>query len=248
MVRRNLSLARQAAQEILQGIESGRLVRDGGMLPSESELSQKFDVSRATIREALSQLEQRGVVTRRHGVGTFAEPPAPRIEAGLEELESLETLARRIGLETQMGDQTVEERLATPQEAECLQVPGESPVVSVARAILTKGRTIAYLVDIVPTAILQKQELGKNFRGSILDLFLQRSDLMLSHSRTEISVESADPSIAKKLHITRGTPLHKLQGQLFVRDGRIIDFSTSYFVPGYFLFHVIRRVGNHNSR
>ena len=75
MVRRSISLARQVVQEILTGIEAGNLTRDNGLLPSETELSQRFEVSRATIREALSQLEQRGVVNRRHGVGTFVVPP-----------------------------------------------------------------------------------------------------------------------------------------------------------------------------
>jgi GntR family transcriptional regulator len=244
MVRRNISLARQAAQEILQGIKSGRLVRGNGMLPSEAELSQKLEVSRATIREALSQLEQRRAVTRRHGVGTFAAPPAPRIDTGLEELKSLETLARGIGLETRMSDPVIEERCATAAEAECLQISPNSSVLSIARVILTGVRPIAFLVDIVPTTILQRQDLDRSFRGSVLDLFIQRRDLMLSHSRTEILIESADSIIARKLRLKRGAPLHKLEAQLFTRDGRIVDYSTSYFVPGYFLFHVIRRVGN----
>ena len=59
MVRRSISLARQVVQEILTGIESGKLMRDNGLLPSETEMSQRFEVSRATIRDALSQLEQR---------------------------------------------------------------------------------------------------------------------------------------------------------------------------------------------
>jgi GntR family transcriptional regulator len=110
--------------------------------------------------------------------------------------------------------------------------------------ILTGARPIAFLVDIVPTTILRRQDIDKNFRGSVLDLFVQRRDLVLSHSRTEIQIESADPIIARKLRLKRGAPLHKLEAQLFARDGRIVDYSIHYFVPGYFSFHVIRRVGN----
>ncbi|CAG0940498.1 HTH-type transcriptional repressor GamR [Anaerolineae bacterium] len=244
MVRKSIPLSRQVVQEILAGIESGKLVRGNGMLPSETELSQTFDVSRATIREALSQLEQRGTVSRRHGVGTFVAQ-ATRIDAGLEELESLETLARRIGLKTAMGEPVIEERAATPDEIQCLQAPPATLVLSVARVILTGNRPIAYLVDVVPTTFLQRNNLDKTFRGSVLDLLIRRGDL--SHSRTDISVESADQTIARKLHLKRGAPLHKLVAQLYTRDGRVIDFSQSYFVPGYFHFHVIRRVGKHHG-
>ncbi len=251
MVIKNVPLARQIVQEILSGIASGTLARENGALPSEAELSQRFDVSRATIREALSQLEERGIVIRRQGVGTFVAP-TPRIDAGLEELESLETLARRIGLETRMGHPTIEERTATPGEADCLQAPAGTPVLTIARVILTAARPterrsterpIAYLVDIVPTSILRREDLDQTFRGSVLDLLVRRGDFSLSHSRTDISVASADKVIARALKLQEGEPLHKLEAQLYTRDGRIVDYSTSYFVPGYFHFHVIRRIG-----
>jgi GntR family transcriptional regulator len=242
MVSRSLSLARQVVREILSGIEAGSLARDNGMLPSEAELSQKYGVSRATVREALSQLEQRGVVTRRHGVGTFVVPQIPRIDAGLEELESLETLARRIGLKTRMGNPKIEERASTPAESDCLQIPSRSPVLSIARVIMTATRPIAYLVDVVPTTVLKRGELDRRFQGSILDLLIRRADLRLSHSRTDISIERSTQAIARRLGLRRGEPLHKLDSQLYTRDGRVIDYSRSYFVPGYFHFHVNRRV------
>ncbi|MBI5034253.1 MAG: GntR family transcriptional regulator [Chloroflexi bacterium] len=242
MVRRHVSLARQVVQEILTGIEAGTLARDHGMLPSEAELSQRFEVSRATIRDALSQLEHRGVVLRRHGVGTFVAPALPRLDAGLEELESLETLARRIGLETKMTDLQIEERCATAAESQALQVAPDSLILAVSRVIIADKRPVAYLIDIVPTSTLQQKDLDRSFRGSVLDLFIRRHDLHLSHSRTDISIELAEAAIARKLKIKRNDPLHKLQAQLFTRDGQVIDYSQSFFVPGYFHFHVIRQI------
>lgn len=247
MITRNISLSRQVAQDLLSGIQTGTLPRENGMLPSEAELCQRYAVSRATVREALSQLEQRGIVLRRHGVGTFVAPQPPPIEAGLEELESIETLARRMGLETRMGDPFVEERAATPAEAQALQVEANTPVLATARVIMTGERPIAYLVDVVPTAILQRADLDDHFRGSILDLFIRRGDLSLSHSRTDILIEPASETIAAKLHIQPGEPLHKLLAQLYTRDGRVIDYSTTFLVPGYFRFHVIRRVAASNG-
>ncbi len=242
MVRKSPSLARQVVQEILKGINTGKLARTNGLLPSETELGQRFQVSRATIREALSQLEHRGVVIRRHGVGTFVAPQLPQIDAGLEELESLETLAQRIGLKTRMGDPIIEERAATETEAACLEMSAATPVLSIARVIMTGKRPIAYLVDVVPTAILQRKNLTRAFHGSVLDVLLRRENLNLNHSRTDILIESASATIARKLDLQPGDPLHKLAAQLYTRDGQVIDYSQSYFVPGYFHFHVIRRV------
>src|SRR5512144_2977322 len=122
MVRKSAPLAQQAADEILSGIRSGKLADRNGLLPSEADLSQRFEVSRATIREALARLEHAGLIVRNHGVGTFVAPPLPVIDAGLEELESIETLAERIGLETHMGKATIDERLASPAQAARLQL------------------------------------------------------------------------------------------------------------------------------
>lgn len=53
-----------------QQIENGEL-RRGTKLPSEHELTEQFQMSRQTVRRALSALEERGEVERRRGSGTY---------------------------------------------------------------------------------------------------------------------------------------------------------------------------------
>lgn len=242
MVRRNVTLARQAAQEVAEGIRSGSLASDGGLLPSEATLSLQLGVSRATLREALSQLEQGGVIVRRHGIGTFVSPSHLLVEAGLEELESIESLARRIGVEIHMGERDIGERPASCEEAERLGVPEGSSVVAVERVIMSETVPIAFLVDVVPTDILDRAELGDAFQGSVLDFLLRRGNPPLTHSHTELSAEVADADLAHRLRLQVGDPLLKFTAQLHAASGRIVDFSVSHFTPGHFRFHVIRRV------
>lgn len=243
MVRKSAPLAQQAADEILSGIRSGKLANGDGLLPSEAELSQRFEVSRATIREALAKLEHADVIIRKHGVGTFVTPPQPVIDTGLEELESLETLAEHIGLETRMSTAAIEERAASAAEADRLQLAPADQVLSVARVIMTGRRPVAYLIDIVPLQYLRQQDLTTNFNGSVLDLFLKREQPALSHSRTDIIPVAADDDLARQLKVKAGDTLLKLEAQLFTRDSQVVDYSLSYFVPGYFHFHVVRRIG-----
>ncbi len=242
MVRKNVPLALQVMNDIITGIESGDLVRDNGQLPSEDELSKRFEVSRSTVREALSKLEQRGTVTRQHGIGTFVTSKPMIIDTGLEQLESLDTLARRMGLETQVGESQIVERAASLQEAEQLQIPAATPVLAVNRLIMAGGQPVAYLVDVIPTTFLRAQDLEKVFTGSILDIFIKQAAPALSHALTDITVEKVDGPIADKLNLHNTDVLLKLESLLFSRDGKRIDYSFSYFIPGYFRFHVVRRV------
>jgi len=221
--------------------------KPGEQLPPEPQLAQQLGVSRATLREAMRSFEEHGQIVRRHGVGTFVAPPPPLIETGLEELESLDTLARRIGLGIHMSDAVIEEREATPNEAARLQVTSGSLVLSVARVMMAgsqpSAQPVAYLVDIVPTTYLRRQDLGETFNGSVLDLLIERGEPALSHSRTDIMAEVAQGALARQLHSRRGDVLLKLEAQLVAQDGQIVDYSLSYFVPGYMRFHVVRRIG-----
>lgn len=47
------------------------ILRDGDKLPGERELANQFDVSRPILREALKELENRGLLVSRHGGGTY---------------------------------------------------------------------------------------------------------------------------------------------------------------------------------
>lgn len=215
----------------------------GERLPPEPQLAQQLGVSRATLREAMRSFEERGRIVRRHGVGTFVAAWPPVIDSGLEELESLPRMARRIGLETRMGQVEIVERAATPDEARRLNLPAGVPVLAVSRVMMTGAQPIAYLVDVAPIAFLRRQDLEGTFDGSVLDLFLRRSQPALSHSRTDIMTATADGTLARMLGLRRGGMLLKLEAQLCACDGQIVDYSLSYFVPGHFRFHVVRRVG-----
>jgi GntR family transcriptional regulator len=242
MIHKNVPLALQVLSNIIAGIESRELVSDNGQLPSEGELSKRFDVSRSTVREALSRLEQRGNIVRQQGVGTFISDQSLILNTGLEQLESIDTLASRIGLETQMGESEIVERAATQSEWEHLQLEPYSQVLSVTRLILTNSRPVAYLVDIIPTSILRASDLEQNYSGSILDLFLRRANPIPSHALTDITVEPANSPIMNKLNLVSTDILIKLESSLYSRDGQRMDYSFSYFIPGYFRFHVVRRV------
>jgi GntR family transcriptional regulator len=217
--------------------------RPGDRLPSEIELSQQWGISRPTLREALRLLEEEGVIVRRHGVGTFAAPPRPVLEAGLEVLESIERVAERRGLTTQMEDLAVSERAASDLEAVALGLTLPALVTVITRAIAASGQRVAYLTDVVPQAYLRRGDLGPDFSGSVLDLFLERGSPTLAHSWTELAAEAAGPDLARRLRVSAGAPLLKLMAQLHATDGRVVDYSTSYFLPGYFRFHVVRRIG-----
>lgn len=73
--KRGRTLSDEVVEQLTEKIHSGSL-EVGKKLPTESEFVEAFGVSRSVIREAISQLQARGLVETRHGVGTFVREPS----------------------------------------------------------------------------------------------------------------------------------------------------------------------------
>lgn len=227
-------------QELTQYIAS---VKPGERLPSEPKLAAELGVSRSTLREVMRIFEGQGLIRRRQGVGTFVVSNEHVIEAGLEVLESIESIARRTHQAVSMGVMSVVSREANPQEARALGLDERAPLIMVSRTILADGRPVAVLIDRVPRDELTPEELHSGFTGSVLDLLIRRGNPILSNSITEIRAVPATSEVAKALEIQRGDVLLCFEATLYTVDGRVVDYSHSYFLPGHFRFHVVRRIG-----
>ena len=165
--------------------------KPGQRLPSEPALAHDLGVSRATLREAMRTFETQGIIRRRQGSGTYVNQPPQVLETGLEVLESIESIAERTGLSVEMGELSIQYRKAKEEESKSLEMEPCKEVMQVSRVIYAENRAVAYLIDILPSDILDPEELSNGFNGSILDLLLQRGQPDLFVSRTEINAVPA---------------------------------------------------------
>ena len=233
-------LYQQAAQRLGEILAT---TSPGAFLPSEPDLARQMGVSRATLREAMRSFEEEGRIIRRQGVGTIVTRPPRAFDAGLEVLESLETLAARTSQSVEMGECQIAVRPAGGDDGAQLEIAADAPVVEVSRVILAGGRPVAFLIDVLPESLLPQDVWANGFTGSVLDLLLRAGEVDLDVSRTEIGALSATPEVARRLQIQRGDVLLRLEARLFSRDGRALDHSWSYFLPGSIHLHIVRRVG-----
>jgi GntR family transcriptional regulator len=215
----------------------------GSRLISEPELAKQLGVSRATLREAMRTFETQGLIRRRQGAGTFVVGSIPTMDAGLEVLESIDTMAHRRSLAVTVSDLSIERIEADAEHAGELGLATGTCVTRIRRVMRADTRPVAYLVDTLPEDILRAIDLPQDFDGSVLDFMLERGD-ELRISRAAISATNATAEVAKALEIQRGDVLLRFISQLYAADGRVVDYTFSYFIPGYFNFHVVRRIGN----
>ncbi len=234
-----VTLFQKLHQELAEIIES---TPPGEKLKSEPELAASLQVSRTTLREAMRSFESQGLIRRRQGVGTFVIEHSQNIETGLETLESIETQASRLGLDVKMGYLGINRVSAGKEYASKMDVAEDDTVIEISRVIWVADHPVAYLVDVLPEGVLSEEDLEQGFTGSVLDLLIRKKDLHLGYSKTFISACHAEASIAKKIQLQRSDVIQRFDAYLFEESGRMIDYSISYFAPGFFKFHVNRKI------
>ncbi|MEV8533343.1 GntR family transcriptional regulator [Streptomyces sp. NPDC051211] len=118
----------------------------GEVLPNERELAARFGVARATLRQALEQLELEGRLQRRRGVGTTVAPPRVGVAVG----SARHSWPGEGGDGWQPVDAT--EGLPTAAVAKLLGAPADRPVHTVRRTRVTQGQVVAAELLYVPAA------------------------------------------------------------------------------------------------
>lgn len=229
------------AQVYLRDLIEGGTYQPGGQLPSENELAIQLGISRPTLREALRNLEQQGIIVRRHGVGTFVLPAAERLESGLERLESIHQLAGRQGLHIGVRDLQVRQVPAAREMAATLEVTPGTLLTCVTRVIAADDVPIAYLYDVAAASMLSPADVSDTFDGSVLDLLRNKGGIQISQAAANIIAVNADADLARKLVLKPRQAVLLLEETLHDDKGRVIEYSRNYFNPDFFRFRVIRR-------
>ncbi|MGQ9517776.1 MAG: GntR family transcriptional regulator [Anaerolineae bacterium] len=232
--------AEEALRELIQS-----QYQPGDQLPPEPKLAAMLGISRATLREALRSFEERGLVKRRQGVGTFVAEHADNLvfESGLETLESLEKLAQRKGLQVQDAGLRITEITLSKELAEKLNLPAGTPAVEVVRTKMADKHPVAYMVDVVPAKYVTLEEMRAGFRGSVLDFLLERGTPALAYARARLIPMLAGREMAEALDVSPRTCVLLIEETLYSMENEPVEFSRNYFLPDFFNFHIIRRIG-----
>lgn len=192
----------QIKNVIAEQIREGRLA-SGELLPSEHALMQMFNVSRATIRQALGELELEGLIERRQGVGTFVK--AKKIEPEIIKLTSFSEDMKSRGFKPGSKTIEVENILPDGQIMNYLGLSAKTPVWCVRRLRFANDEPIGLQYLYIPPWVeIDPQEL-MNLQ-SYYEL-LSRKGIKLAHASELLIARNATKREAELLNIKAGRSL-----------------------------------------
>ena len=158
-------LYHQAAQALEAAIEDGRLPR-GSKLGGEVELATRLGISRPTMRAAMKQLVDKGLLLRRRGLGTMVAPrPVRRTVA----LTSLYDDLKEAGREPRTRLLSLETVPCPPDVAEHLALEPNAPVTLFDRLRVAGSDPIALMHNVVPADVVELREEDLE-RGGLYEL------------------------------------------------------------------------------
>lgn len=198
----------------------------GSTVPTEGELAQEFNVSRATVRQAVSDLVQEGLVSRRRGSGTFVLPAAnrrigQRFRGSLADL-MYETSRTGVG-DIEIGHGTIPDRIAALLELE------EATGTIVKRVRTLDGQPFAYTVNYLPRKygdLLTTEGL----KSKSLMALLEHQGVRLIGGRQSVRPQLASLDLTESLGLPyAGAPMLFVERVLWTLDQHPVEVALTWY-------------------
>src|SRR5215470_9272813 len=208
-------------------IAAGRLA-PGDRLPTEHDLAAWLGVSRMTLRHALAELAQRGLVTRTVGRsgGTFVAEP--KVEQDLTVLAGFSEQLRRHGLVAGARVLAAEEIPASPAAAAALEIGTGDPVYEVRRLRLAGGQPILIEHSLFPAQRCPGL-LDYRLDGSLYELLEEKFGLRPYRAKESLEPVCAGVREAEALGVAEGAPLMLVERTACSRSGQPLEFARDLF-------------------
>lgn len=198
----------------------------GARLPSDAELCAEFGVSRMTARNAMQQLAEDGLITRKPGRGSFvAEPPAHRRANRLMTFSQEMRRAGRVP-SSQVLDRVV--RPASTAESDSLGIPDGDPVVYLRRLRLADGQPMALESTVLDGTCADAVMTADLAEGSLHET-LGRAGIVLRRGNSTIGAAAATAEEARLLAVQPGDPLLVERRVIADGHGRRIEATESRY-------------------
>lgn len=196
-------------------------------IPTEMQLSEKYGVSRITVRQAVQELCEEGYLVKKQGKGTFV-----RQRRIARKLDNLMSFTQACDANDMKATTTILERrmdTLTPAEQELFGEDGRTRYFVLTRLRMADGVPVLLETNYFP---LPQYEflMNEDLSGSLYQVLHRHNIRIYANRDMTLDVVLAESTLAQKMGISRGTPLFDMFTKNYDRSGKLIHLSREYIV------------------
>lgn len=222
-------LYHQLARQLKEAVASGAVPK-GSFLDNELDLADRWQVSRPTVRRAIQELVDDGLLVRRRGVGTQVVNDEVRRPFSLSSLYDDLAAAGR----SPTTDIIEIRHIPAPHDvAESLDLADGDRVVHLVRRRRADGRPLAVVRNWLLAAIADDIT-GELLAGNGLYALLRERGVRPHYARQRVGAKVATPDEAELLGIAEGAPLVTLHRVMQDDTGRAIEVADTVYDAAHY--------------
>ena len=236
------SSANPLYQQLMDDIKldiSNQKYRHGDKIPSETELAEIYNVSRITVRRAVSELCDEGYLAKHQGKGTFVTPP--KITRKIMQDTHVHSFTATCAMSgMQPGGRTVGIRIVPSRQEEqhFLKLPKDSNVIYLQRIRTADGDPVMLENTFLPSpefdSLLSTDLTNRSLNETLRQKY---SRSLVVRQTTKVEVSRASPEHAQLLNITPGDPLFFITAYFLDERDNPIAIARHYFLASRFIFY-----------
>ena len=211
----------QVGTDLRRRISAGEF---GARLPTEAQLTEEYDVSRHTVREAIRELKAAGVLTAERGRGTSINP-ADGLEQSLQGLYSLARSVITAGLDERSEVLVFDERPAGTTAAP-LSVEPDDVVCYLERVRHAGDEPLSLDRSWLPATVGRTLERADLERGSLYDALERRAGLTITGGHERISPVVPNDAQRSRLELPPGVAAFLIE-RVATSGGRPVERRVS---------------------
>lgn len=227
-------LYRIVTNTIIERIVDGSYA-PGAMLPSEMDLAAQLGVSQGTVRKALIELEQKGIIDRRQGRGTFVTLRTP--ESSLFHFFRLRDSDGE-QIVPQLEQESMTRRRATAHEKDTLHgAPDE--VYELVRVRSRDGVPLCHEICVVPTALFPGLQERAPLPNTLYVLFQQAYSCIVISAEESLKAGLLGEEYAEALQASPGEPVITARRKTYDLLNRVVELRTTRILTEENSYHVL---------
>ncbi|WKD58482.1 GntR family transcriptional regulator [Corynebacterium caspium] len=212
-----------------------RAMSTGDKIPSESQLCQEYQVSRITVRRAIDDLTQEGLLERVQGRGTYVVEPryTERIQESFsDQVSGFYRQQAALGREvtTQVISNTV---TRNPQAATALDLHPTAELICLERLRFVDNTLRQYVITYLPASRFPAVLSHDFSRGSLFEFLETHYQVSLTSNNLLVHLATVDEYLAPLLEVPENTAVLAIDSTVYSDQNTPIAFGIATHTPAY---------------